>query len=171
MITSKSEQLAAAIRKAANILSYSDNTRAKLIQKLRRAGFEADVCEEASREMVDRGLLREDRQLIHAIEYMAEVKLFGRRRIYMELVRRGFSQQLVEDYAEGAMANVDFVENCYKLAQKQHIEPTEAGRMKLSRALVRYGFSGDEIRCAVKRLNISWRGTENSGESDTEFSE
>ncbi|MBO5273604.1 MAG: RecX family transcriptional regulator [Clostridia bacterium] len=175
MTTPKSQQLPAAIKKAANILAYSDNTRAKLIEKLRRAGYDADVCEAAADEMTAKGMLNEERMVIHAVEYMAEVKLFGRRRIYAELNKKGFSRQAVENCVPEVMDAIDFEEACLKLAKKQRFEHSEAGRMKLTRTLMRYGFGGDEIRYAMKNLKINWRAQsdpdECEDESDGEFLE
>ena len=120
-------------------------------------------------------MLNEGRMVVHAIEYMAEVRLFGRRRIYAELNKKGFSRQAVENFAAETMDAIDFEENCLKLAKKQRIEATQAGRLKLSRTLMRYGFSGDEIRYVMKKLKINWRTQsdpdECEDESDGEFLE
>ncbi len=163
------------MRKAANILAYSDNTRAKLIEKLRRAGYDADVCEAVADEMTAKGMLNEARMVVHAVEYMAEVKLFGRRRIYAELNKKGFSRQVVENCVADAMDDIDFAENCLKLAKKQRVEHSEAGRLKLTRTLMRYGFGGDEIRYAMKNLRVNWHTDRDSDgcedERDGEFIE
>lgn len=148
----ESDRYVAARRKAANILAYSDNTRARLIEKLRRAGYEAEICSAVADELTAKGMLDEERMARHAVEYLAEVKLFGRRRIYAELNRRGFSREVVENCAGEVMEGYDFAEICLKLAKKQRISPGEAGRLKLQRTLTRYGFSSDEIRSALRAM-------------------
>ena len=109
-------------------------------------------------------MLNEERMVIHAVEYMAEVKLFGKRRIYAELNKKGFSRQVVENCVSDVMDAIDFEEACLKLAKKQPIEHSETGRLKLTRTLMRYGFGGDEIRYAMKKLKINRYADESDGE-------
>jgi len=157
----KTEQLKQAIKTGLNILGYSDNTEQQVYDKLLKKGYDDDVASAAIEYLIEKRYLNEERYLKRAIVYLADNKLYGQRRIFDELRRKGFSRESLEnaDFSE-----IDFPENCAKLILKRRKNHKayasdeysyEEYRNELQKeyaALIRYGFSGDDIRKAYKIL-------------------
>lgn len=157
----KTEQLKKAIKTGMNILGYSDNTERQLHDKLIKKGYHEDVIVASIEYLIEKGYLNEERHINRAIIFLADTKLLGRRRIYEELKKKGFSREKIEnaDFSE-----IDFPQNCAKLIFKRRRtnrisfsgdEDTEELRNILQKeyaSLLRYGYSGDDIKRAYKIL-------------------
>ncbi len=126
---------------ALNILSYSDNTETRLREKLSAKGFSAESADDAVEYVMSRGWLDEQKQAEAALRYLAEVKLFGRRRILQELRKRGFRREVIDGCDFGSF---DFPANCRRLWEKRGNTDDE----RTVAYLIRAGFSGDDIRAA-----------------------
>lgn len=132
-----------AIRSALNILDYADNTEKKLREKLFRKGYtaeETDIAVEYARKM---DYLNESRFLEVMVYSLANTKLYGRRRIIQELYVKGFRREII---AEADFSEIDFIANCCKRVKKTKNNYSDV--RKLYEALLRYGFSSDEIKKA-----------------------
>lgn len=152
-------ELCRAIRRGLSLLEYGDMSARTLTAKLTRRGIPREVAEEAARWLADRGFLQEESAaLSRAIE--GARKGWGLRRIRQDLLAHGYPAPSVEA-ALGALndpddpAFVDFYASC--LAQlrrrlgRDTPPPTDrAAREKLTAALLRQGFSADEIREAMR---------------------
>ena len=135
------EECIRARKTALNILSYSDNTEIRLREKLASKGFSHKSADNAVEYVVSRGWLDEQKQAESALRYLAEVKLFGRRRIMQELRKRGFRRDVIE----ACDFNIfDFPANCRLLWEKRGNTDDE----RTVAYLIRAGFSGDDIRAA-----------------------
>ncbi|MDD4772104.1 MAG: regulatory protein RecX [Eubacteriales bacterium] len=139
-----------AIKAAVNILTYADNTETKLRGKLAVRKFSREAIDAAVAYVIGRGWLNEEKQAVAIIRYLADVKLFGRRRILQEMVKRGFRRSVIDgcDFDD-----IDFTENCRRLWEKRGYTEDEKTRAYLNRA----GYSGDDIR-AAKRLTKNTNG-------------
>lgn len=152
-------ELCRAIRKGLSLLEYGDMSARTLTAKLTRRGIPREVAEEAARWLSDRGFLQEESAaLSRAVE--GTRKGWGLRRIRQDLLAHGYPAPSVEA-ALGSLndpddpAFVDFYASC--LAQlrrrlgRDTPPPTDrAAREKLTAALLRQGFSADEIREAMR---------------------
>jgi len=136
-----SEECARARKTAVNILSYSDNTEKRLRVKLAAKGFSRESAENAVEYVISRGWLDEKKQAESAIRYLAGVKLFGRRRILQELIKRGFRRTVIDSCD---FDSCDFAGNCKRLWEKRGNTDDE----RTVAFLIRAGYSGEDIRAA-----------------------
>ncbi len=137
-----------ALKTSLNILARCDNTEKALKQKLFTRGYGDETIGEVIRYLKGKGYMNECRMMFHAVEYMANVKLYGKARILAELRRKGYSSCLISclDYSSEELADIDFQANCIKL----YIKKGGKSDQKTIDFLIRYGHSGDDIRNAVK---------------------
>lgn len=136
-----------AVRSAVNIMDYADNTERKLREKLRRKSFSSEEIEEAVAYVKDIGYLDDDEYVLRAADYLATVKLYGRYRIVKNLAEKGFYRSSIDkvDFSE-----YDFFEICKSRAEKSRFRSLDQMRA----ALMRYGFTADEIRYAREELEL-----------------
>lgn len=152
-------ELCRAIRRGLSLLEYGDMSARTLTAKLTRRGIPREIAEEAARWLANRGFLQEESAaLSRAVE--GARKGWGLRRIRQDLLAHGYPAPSVEA-ALGVLSDpddpafVDFYASC--LAQlrrrlgRDTPPPTDrAAREKLTAALLRQGFSSDEIREAMR---------------------
>ena len=109
-------------RKAAlSLLSFADNSRRRLLEKLLRKGIPSEIVAKTVEDMVSEGLLSEERQLESAVFSLAEHKLFGPYRIITHLCSKGYKSEDVRAAIHAAVDNgeVDFSKNAALLVAKK----------------------------------------------------
>lgn len=155
-----SMQKTSAIKKGMVFLEYAANTKKSLKMKLVRKGYPADIAEEAAEYLAEKGYIREDDDAARYAETLAERKLYGKNRIKKELYTKGFESDVIACAMEEL--DVDFGEICAKRLAKAGgmalFSDPEAKR-KTTAALMRYGFSYDDIRDALDILR-EWEDAE-----------
>ena len=144
----KTSTRASATSAALRILQSGANSSFMLREKLKRKGYSSEEIEEALQEVKDAGLLDDCRLLFAHAEYLAMRKFYGKRRVYMELMRK-FDRSLVDAYFEEAVEEIDFSFYCLTFAKKNGTKGKEALYAKLSRQ----GYSQGEIRYALSFLS------------------
>lgn len=141
-------QRAACASAALRILQSGANSSMMLREKLRRKGYSQNEINEAIQEVSDAGFLDDRRLLFAHAEYLAARKYYGKRRVYMELLRK-FDRSLVQAYFEEALEEIDFSAYCLAFAQKNSGKSREA----LTAKLQRQGYAANEIRYALSFLS------------------
>ena len=109
-------------RKAAlSLLSFADNSRRRLLEKLLRKGISYEIAAKTVEDMISEGLLSEERQLESAVLSLAEHKLFGPYRIISHLCSKGYKSEDVRAAIHAAMdrGDVDFSKNAALLVAKK----------------------------------------------------
>ena len=139
-----------AIRKGTELLSYSSSSRKRLVQRLRNKGIDRENAENAASHLAEIGAINEGADVEHQVDLCLR-KLWGKKRIYSELVSKGYGRE----YIESALENItkeQMIENCVLLIKKKHkIIPEESDvRKKIAGSLVRYGYTFDEIKRALE---------------------
>ena len=134
-----------AARSALNMLDYADCTEKKLIEKLRRKGYDEEEIDYAVAYAKRVGYLNDSRLIANAVYGIANSKLYGKRRVIAELFTKGFKREDIDavDFEE-----IDFVDNCVKRIEKTKNRYSDT--RKLYAALLRYGFSPSEIKGAFR---------------------
>ncbi|MBE6544184.1 MAG: regulatory protein RecX [Ruminococcaceae bacterium] len=140
------EEYKRTVKSALNMLAYADCTANQLEKKLTAKGYSQESIEFAVNYALQRGYLNEKRYLERFIEQLANTKLYGLNRIALEIYKKGFSLALVRDNLGEFVKNIDFEENCIKLAQKNK----RSDRNKLYEYLIRAGHTGAHAAKAVK---------------------
>ena len=144
----KTPKRSSAASAALRILQSGANSSRMLRDKLTRKGYSKEEIEEALDEVKTAGLVDDRRLLFAHAEYLAARKFYGKRRVYMELVRK-FDRSLVDTYFEEALAEIDFSSYCSDLAKKNRGKGKEALAAKLSRQC----YTASEIRFALSILS------------------
>ena len=146
----------AAVRDAAKLLSFSDRSRTALVRRLTERGHSRENAAYAAEFLERKGLLDDGEACLRYALSAVRTKHVGSRRIEAYLLSHGFSR---EDAAE-AVRSVDPEE--YRAALLWQIrkkcpallEPadglTAQDREKAVSALMRQGFSADEIRSVLR---------------------
>lgn len=147
-IQDENEAYKKALKTSLNILARSDNTEKALRQKLLARGYSDSIISKVIEYLEGKGYINESRMMLHAVEYMANVKLYGKARISVELRRKGYSSDIIGqlDYSCDELSDIDFKANCIKL----YIKKGGRSDQKTLDFLLRYGHSRDDIRNAVK---------------------
>ncbi len=140
-----------AVKRGMAMLGYGACSQNALLLKLRGKGFEREVAEDAVAQLVSQGLLNANADACREAEKQA-AKLWGKKRIAAELYAKGYSAESV-GAAMSALADsgVDYIQACRTLIEKKYGElPTEStARRKAIAALVRYGYTAQEIKEAL----------------------
>lgn len=145
----------AAIKKGLSLLEYAQNTVKTLKRKLIQKGYSAQASTEAVDYLLSHGFINErnDAQLFS--ETLAKRKLYGRNRIKKELYAKGFDVDVIKEVMF-SMDDEDFVEICAKRMDMMGggvLLTDRNQRQKTVAALMRYGFSYEDIKAAAERLS------------------
>lgn len=140
-----------ALRQARRLLGYSSNTAAGLETKLRSRGYSREAALFAAQTVLGDGEVDETKDAIRSAELCVR-KGRGRLRVAPELKQKGFGEEAIRA-AMDSLSEVDFGEVCAEVIRKKwKVFPTDpAERKKAVAALARLGFTGNDIREAVKK--------------------
>lgn len=121
-----------------------------LAQKLRAKGFSADVAGEAVAELAEKGYLKEEEGALREAE-KGIAKLWGDRRILADLQAKGYTGGALK-YAAARLRAEDGAARCAMLMRKRRMHPAadEAELRRMLSSLIRYGYTQDEIKRALR---------------------
>lgn len=138
-------------RHAFNILSFGENNKKSLIQKLQQKGFNYEVCQNIALYMEHRGYIDEKKQIGLLCDTYLHKK-FGKLKIKNELIAKGYMREDVDEYVTRHLADVNFAENCAYIIEHKYMplpkNPQELAKMM--GALMRYGYTIGDIKEAVR---------------------
>ena len=147
-------QIHTAVRQGLSILSYGIGSENALIRKLISRGNSREIAEIATEELKENGYIDQDEDAAREAERGA-VKLWGKIRITASLREKGYSDDSIR-YALTYLraSGVDYIENCATLIRRRwgEIPSDPAERRKMVAAVMRYGYTTDEIRAACKTI-------------------
>ena len=138
------------LEKAVNLLSYRAHSRKELSDKLKhKTGCKEAELEEVLNRLEELGFLN-DRIYASSVVRSCARKGYGAQRALSELARRGIPKELREE------ALSDMPETCGTLEQLirgRLRNPANRDEVrKVSAAMVRRGYTWDEIRHAIERV-------------------
>ena len=138
-------------RQAFAILSYGENNKKTLVQKLLQKGFNYEVCENIAIYMEHRGYIDEKKQIGLLCENYLHKK-YGKLKIKNELITKGYMREDVDEYVAKNLSDVNFAENCAYIIENKYMPlPKDAQELtKMMGALMRYGYNIGDIKEAVK---------------------
>lgn len=124
---------------ALRILSFGDNNRKALSQKLKKRGFSEATSQAAVEAMQKRGYIDEKEQVYRLCVNAAKRKLWGPQRILLTLLGKGYAQADIKEALTKATAagEIDFTVAKRTLLEKKGVgnDPQKARAL-----LYRYGF-------------------------------
>lgn len=143
----------AAIKQGITFLEYAQNTKKGLCEKLRRKGYSSEIAQNAVEYLAERGYINESREAEFLVQTMAERKLYGKNRIKRELFAKGFESNTIQIALEEV--DPDFAAICAKRISSlggTSLFETREKKQKTISALLRYGFSYEDIKEGLQQL-------------------
>lgn len=148
-------RLCAAVRKGMELLGYGDLSERRMTYKLTARGADRTIASEAAAYLKEKGLLREEDAAARRAEQDLR-KLWGPRRILDDLRAQGYDRETAAA-ALDALADpddpdaADYVVNCARLIRRKYrsVPDDREERRRMTAALVRLGYSPDQIREAA----------------------
>lgn len=134
-----------ALRAAASLLAYKENTESELKRKLLDRGYDPADIDAAFAVLREKRYLDEKRYFFRFVENCALSRRFGPRRILMEAKIKGFSEKTVSENREEALSGFDFDELCLQTAARL---PGNDAKKKAA-ALLRRGYGAESVRYAL----------------------
>ena len=144
-----------AVKAGLNLLSFAPNTKRALREKLIVRGVPRDVAADAVDFLVSCGYINEYEMALSLIDDMANRRGYGRLRIKNELFAKGFESDVSTRAIEES--DIDYVEICAERIRKLGGTAAFAerdARMKNVASLARHGFTMDEIKEALRKLQV-----------------
>lgn len=135
------------MREAMRIADRSALSRAQLVEKLARRGFDESDCEDAAARLTQLGAL-DDAAFARSICSHYESRGYGAGRISRELSKRGIDR----DTAALALRELPAPDGAIRRYLEAHLpaQPSRADFDKARAALFRRGFSWEDIRRALR---------------------
>ncbi len=135
--------------RAVELLSYRPMSAKELRDKLQQKGERAENAAAAVDWLVEKGLLDDGRYAGIVVRHYAG-KGYGLGRVRQELQRRGVPRELWEEALEQLPQQEDKIESFLRSRLR---DPEDRAQVqKVSAALIRRGFSWEEIRAALARF-------------------
>ena len=136
--------------KAVNLLNYRAHSRKELSDKLRRKTGCGDAeLEEVLNRLEELGFLN-DRTYASSVVRSCARKGYGAQRVLSELARRGIPKELREEAMAEMPETDDILE---QLIREKLRNPADRDEVrKVSAAMLRRGYTWDEIRHAIERV-------------------
>ena len=156
---SEAAELYRATKKGLSLLGYGTASQKALYRKLVMKGFSKDIAQKAASELSENGFINENSDAVREAERCV-VKLWGKKRIVAHLRSKGYSDESIREAIYSLEDNgIDFAELCAERLEKTTDSlPCDPKEMqKLVASLMRYGFSGGEIKEAIKSFQVNNR--------------
>ena len=134
--------------RAIRMLDKRDYARQELINKLMEKGEAEADAEEVTDRFVELGIIDDERYSALLVRHYA-AKGYGASRIKTELYRRGISKDLWDTALEEMPEQDDTIDRFLQVKLKGNVE--EKLIKRATDALLRRGFSWDEIKSALMR--------------------
>ena len=147
------DAVARALHRAYGIIAYGACSYRKLARKLREKGVESEIADMAIEIVKSKDYINED-YLAQRVCELCVKKYWGRSRIIRKLREDGYCEEAIDSAIE-YLDTVDFSEQCAELIEKRYmLIPSDKYEMqKTFASIARYGYSGSEIKEAVKIYN------------------
>ncbi len=154
MLTFLSQKLSC-LRYAAYLLDFGDKSKKALSDKLRKKGYQTDVCEAAVAVLEKNGLLDDEKLCADKRDSLAYGKLYGPRRVKTELLAKGFSSRAVQNALDESEIDYDeLLEQLVEKLTRRGLPRLEKELAALKNKLVRYGYSYDRIARVLDNLDF-----------------
>ena len=142
-----------AINKGLDLLNFSICSKKGIKDKLVMKGFDKQTAEKASEYLDENGFINEKSQAESYVMDMAQKKLYGKNRIKIELLKKGYRQDIINEVLDNS--ELDFEEICrtrIETTMRKEDFSDKKSASKNVNALMRYGFTFSEIKSALRKI-------------------
>ncbi len=146
-----SNEFRKAKERALYLLDYRDYSYTELFEKLEK-NYSEDVCYKVMERMVELGTIDDRRYAERLAMHYSEVKMFGYYRASAEMRNKGIPKEIIEETLSEYEDTV--YERLFELINKKYYRylDDEKGVKKVKNALVRYGYSYDDINAVLEEV-------------------
>ena len=145
--------------KALGMVARRSLTRKELKDRLKKFESNTEIVLEIVDEFESKGFIDEAGIIEEKILLGKESKLYGRRRIKLELMRRGLQPEIIDDSIEQLFPLDDEIDVAFKFAIRKLNSMGDVKGIKryrrIASALQRRGFQGELISRTLERAGIS----------------
>lgn len=140
--------------KAFDLLSRKDYSTKGIKRKLIEKGIDRENAESITGYLEERGFLDDEKYAVKGAEYLFEVKKYGKIRVFSELIVRGIDRERAEEAVSGfeSISEENISELLKGLIKNRDITNKKELKQIFDK-LIRFGYSYDEIRTALKTLS------------------
>ena len=143
-----------AVERGMYLLDYRDYSYKELFKKLSE-NYDEEICYYAVDKLVSLGIINDRRYAENLARKYIEVKKFGFYRASNEMYRKGIDRELVDEILE-VYRDSTSDRICELINKKYHDCLDDRDKLrKMKNALVRQGYSFDEINTAVRMLECA----------------
>ena len=137
--------------RALYLLDYRDYSYTELFEKLEK-NYSDDICYKVMERMVELGTIDDRRYAERLARHYTEVKKFGYYRAVFEMKNKGIPKEIIEDTLSKYEDTV--FDRLFELINEKYYRylGDEKGVKKVKNALVRYGYSFDDINTALSEV-------------------
>ena len=150
----RAENIYRARKKALNYLEYSEHTKKSMLEKLIGAGFSEETAQSAVSELINEKIINDVSYAQRYAYYLYTKKYYGSRRVIMELMKKGVSQDIAQEAAKSQMPE-DISELIRILIMKRMRKAKQLTDKDYDKAfayLLRYGHEYKDIREALSEF-------------------
>ena len=146
-----SNEFRKAKERALYLLDYRDYSYTELFEKLEK-NYSEDTCYKVLERMVELGTIDDRRYAERLARHYSEVKKFGYYRASVEMNRRGIPREIIDESLSEYEDTV--YERLFELINKKYYRylDDEKGVKKVKNALVRYGYSYEDINAVLNEI-------------------
>jgi len=141
---------------ALRYLSYRDRTKKEVTKHLAKKGFLPGEVQATVEALARQGYLNDERFALHFGRTRMEVKHFGRRRLAMEMKKRGLEEDTILRALDALAEEVDEWDLALKAGKKKLSTlgglDADKQRRRLAHHLERRGFATDTVYKVVHKL-------------------
>lgn len=144
-------------------LDYRDYSAEELYQKILKTYKNEKLCLDVIRKLARANIINDRRYAEKLAVKLVESRKYGYRRAKREIIQKGITEDIAEEMLD--RYNNIYYENLMEMLEKKHsrflTDRTDRKSIeKVKNALVRYGYSFDEINSAVREYfeNIETEG-------------
>ncbi len=144
-----------AYNKGLDLIDRRPHASGELARKLRERDFEKDAIDYAIKRLSQYGLVDDEKFAKLFAKELAEKKHFGNKRIIQELMKRGVSREIAQNSVDSL--DNDPVESIIIIIRRKYYAKLNdpKGVQSVISALLRKGYSYDEIKKALKEIEAS----------------
>ena len=140
--------------RALHLLTDRDYCFVELYNKLEK-NYPHEICLSVCRKMAEMGFVNDAAYAEKFARQLFEIKKFGMYRAKQEMKRRGLPENVIENALEPYNDRDDILERLEALVDKKYARylNDDKGVKKVKSALVRLGYSYDEVNIVLKAYN------------------
>jgi regulatory protein len=161
------ELVSKATDRALTLLEYRKRSKAEIVQRLKRVGFDEDIIEETAVRLEKMGLIDDADFSQSWVNHRLAGNAMGKNRIRWELRQKGISSELAEEALAGVDADDEFqsaLDTAMRRWKKDNNTDYQAKRRRMVAFLGRQGFNWEIIDKVLNELAVASEREQKQGD-------